>query len=223
MTYVWITIGGFFFQDLGESVDVMVPADKTRPSIQLIQDDLLLSANAALGVYISFEGQPVNKNPIHWSEDPVAFFRCQFYLVALVRSAVEMFSTIDQKLVQRVPLPLGRGAALGDPAVAGAAAAAPAGAALANSGFGSKMASGLSYLTGKVGLTKDGSVGAAGGSFTGVAMAGSDEEVFVCSETQVYRLRPTPIEEQVSAWVHFLQFGLCSVRVGLLVHISSNC
>jgi hypothetical protein len=171
---------------------VVVPADRTRPVIQITSpDELLLSANESLGVFISFEGVPVNKNPLGWSENPVAFARCSFYVVALVRSSVEIFSLTDQRLVQRVSLPIN---AVPQPAVA-SSSSGPRRRSIFDAAFSAVS----SAVSGK-------SANPNGPIFHGIGMCGGDEQpVLVCSDTQIYQLKPTPIDEQISGLLRVVQ------------------
>ena len=188
-------------QDTGEVSDIGVPVDGTRPLVQMTSpEELLLSSNLGIGIFVSFQGEAVNKSNIAWSENPIAFARCSFYIVALLRSSVEIFSLIDQRRVQSTPLPLG--ALLSSSSSAAAAAALAAASTRRRSIF--------DIVKGGFGGGSSSSSASSGagfpGAFQAIALCGGEEEpVLVASEAQIYRLRPTPIDEQIGAYLRAVQ------------------
>jgi hypothetical protein len=195
-------------QDTGEVSDIGVPVDGTRPLVQMTSpEELLLSSNLGIGIFVSFQGEAVNKSNIAWSENPVAFARCSFYIVALLRSSVEIFSLIDQRRVQSTPLPLG--ALLSSSSSAAAAAALAAASTrrrsifdIVKGGFGGSSSSAASSGAGFP------------GAFQAIALCGGEEEpVLVASEAQIYRLRPTPIDEQIGAYLRAVQVRVLEICI----------
>jgi hypothetical protein len=147
---------------------------------------------------------PVTKNPLNWSENPIAFTRCSYYIVTLVRNAIEIFSLLDQRLVQKVPLPLGGLQAL--LAHSAGAAAAPAAQNRRRSIFDSALSMVSSAVTNLASsVASSASASSSAGQFVAVAMHGDDSVVLVASEHQVYRLTPTPIEAQVQNYLENVQ------------------
>lgn len=77
------------------------------PIVKLLpKEEVLISAIDRVGVFVGFNGEPLPKNSITWSQNPSAVEFTAPYLVALVpRVGVEIHSTLDQSLVQTISLP----------------------------------------------------------------------------------------------------------------------
>jgi hypothetical protein len=97
----------------GEKRDIDLTIDsKTSPMVKLIPGDepeLLLAGLERVGVFLSFDGSPLPKSNLIWSQSPTVVGYCYPYVVSMVaNSEIEVLSMVtnsQDQLVQRIPLP----------------------------------------------------------------------------------------------------------------------
>ncbi|KAF0694646.1 Aste57867_14485 [Aphanomyces stellatus] len=79
----------------------------TTPMVKLLpNEEIIVSAMDALGVFLLFTGEPVQRNSISWSKAPAAIEYTSPYLVSMVPGkGVEVHSMQDCTLVQSISLP----------------------------------------------------------------------------------------------------------------------
>ncbi|ETW08920.1 hypothetical protein H310_01404 [Aphanomyces invadans] len=79
----------------------------TNPMVKLLpNEEIVVSAMDALGVFLLFTGEPVHRNSIAWSKPPAAIEYTSPYLVSMIpQKGVEIHSMQDGTLVQSISLP----------------------------------------------------------------------------------------------------------------------
>jgi len=69
-------------------------------------DSLLLQIEQNIGIFVDQEGMLVNKNTLPWSGQlKCSCISCGSYILGLLEGTVEVISLVDQKVVQKIPLP----------------------------------------------------------------------------------------------------------------------
>ncbi|KAF1336332.1 Vacuolar protein sorting 39, partial [Globisporangium splendens] len=93
----------------GESAPINSPGiqnPQVYPVVKLLpKEEILVSVMDRVGVYVGFNGEPLPKTSITWSQSPIAVEYTAPYLVGLIpRVGVEIHNTLDQSFVQLIPL-----------------------------------------------------------------------------------------------------------------------
>ncbi|ETV88946.1 hypothetical protein, variant 2 [Aphanomyces astaci] len=79
----------------------------TTPMVKLLpNEEIVVSAMDALGVFLLFTGEPVQRNSIAWTKAPVAIEYTSPYLVSMIpQKGIDVHSMQDGSLVQSIALP----------------------------------------------------------------------------------------------------------------------
>ncbi|TYZ63196.1 hypothetical protein PybrP1_012945, partial [[Pythium] brassicae (nom. inval.)] len=93
----------------GESAPINSPGiqnPQVYPLVKLLpKEEILLTVLDRVGVFVGFNGEPLPKTSITWSQSPVAVEFTAPYLVGLIpRVGIEIHNALDQSFVQLLPL-----------------------------------------------------------------------------------------------------------------------
>lgn len=93
----------------GESAPINSPGiqnPQVYPVVKLLpKEEILISVMDRVGVFVGFNGEPLPKTSITWSQSPIAVEYTAPYLVGLIpRVGIEIHNTLDQSFVQLIPL-----------------------------------------------------------------------------------------------------------------------
>ncbi|XP_055878560.1 vam6/Vps39-like protein [Biomphalaria glabrata] len=85
-----------------------VGASQPDPLVTPLSDNRLALGRDAMSILINADGDPTQKEPITWSDIPIAMEHCPPYLIAILNKFVEV-RTIDPKMmIQNISLPKAR-------------------------------------------------------------------------------------------------------------------
>lgn len=93
----------------GESTPINSPGiqnPQVYPLVKLLpKEEILISVLDRVGVFVGFNGEPLPKTSITWSQSPIAVEYTAPYLVGLIpRVGIEIHNALDQSFVQLLPL-----------------------------------------------------------------------------------------------------------------------
>ncbi|GAB9465834.1 Vacuolar protein sorting 39 [Globisporangium polare] len=93
----------------GESAPINSPGiqnPQVYPLVKLLpKEEILISVLDRVGVFMGFNGEPLPKTSITWSQSPIAIEYTAPYLVGLIpRVGIEIHNALDQSFVQLLPL-----------------------------------------------------------------------------------------------------------------------